>query len=215
MKTNVYSRTLFIYLILFTLLSGCRQKNPDYERVRSLAATLTAERQAAINLVGDHTLEEIATELWAIDKASMLAAGTFMMFNGSRDIAIFVAQGGAAANGTPYVYIGTINMVNNAIVDANQVFKNLNIDMNQVRTLEQLKAVLKNNGFSELTATAVPTLLATIRLGLRYMKTAAVAAVDVGSKTITDILVIPVFMLTPEMMYPWCQTGQGCQYIQN
>ena len=215
MKTNVYPRTIFIFLALFTLLVSCKPvDNPRYQQIRDQAATLAAGQTAAMNLVGDHMLQEIAPNLWAIDKATAVAAGTFMLFNDSQNVAIFVAQGATAPNGFHYTFIGAIDITHNTIVDAAAKFEQLGIDLKEVNSLEQLKCVLRNNGFSELTETTAPMLLATIRLGIRYLKTAGASVSTFGGNTIVDILAIPIFMLTPETMYPWCQGGKGCQTIQ-
>jgi hypothetical protein len=215
MKTNIYPRTIFIFLFLFTLLTSCKVKNSDVTKVRDQAATLAADQKAALDLVGDRTLQEAAPALWAIDQASVvMAPGAFMLLNQNREIAIFIAQGGLAPNGSPYTFVGVIDTAHNCIVDATRQFSLLNVDLSNVKTIDELKAVLKNRDFVELTEKTAPTILATIRLALGFLKTVGVGIATTMGTTISDVLVVPAGVLTPEFYYPWCDQGKGCQIIE-
>jgi hypothetical protein len=129
-------------------------------------------------------------------------------------VAVFVAQGGAASNGSPYTFIGFVNVTHNYIIDPAKAMSGLGIDFSQIKSLTELKAVLRNNGFDELTEKTAPTLLATIRLAMGYLKTLGVGISTTLGATISDVLVVPAGLLTPEYYNPWCQTGKGCQYIE-
>jgi hypothetical protein len=214
-QTNPFIRTILIFLLFALLLTSCKPvKNPDYQTVRSQAATLAADQQAAMDLVGDKTLQEAAPALWAIEQASMLAPGAFMVVNRVKDVAIFVAQGGLAPNGSPYTFIGFIDTAHNCIVDATRQSALLKIDFTQIKTLTELKDLLRSKGFVELTEETAPSLLMVIRLALGYLKSVGAGISQGVGATISDVLVVPAIMLTPEYYFPWCDRGKGCQTIE-
>jgi len=211
MKTNAYPRTLFIFLALFTLLTACKVKNPDYAPV----ATTIAGQMEAAQLIGSKDLQSAAPALWAINTAAtVITPGTFMVINKAKDVAIFVAQGGTAMNGSPYTFIGFVNVTHNYLVDPARAMGELGIDFSQIKSLTELKAILRNNGFDELTEKTAPTLLATIRLAMGYLKTLGVGISTTLGSTISDVLVVPAGILTPEFFNPWCEGEKGCQYIE-
>jgi len=219
MKTNYPDRdeimkrlciliTVWVWSIL---LFGCRQNNPDYGPI----ATTVAGQAEAVRLVGENDLQSVAPALWAISTASTtITPGTFMVINKVKDVAVFVAQGGTATNGSPYTFIGFVNVINNTIMDPTRAMAQLGINFSEMKTLAELKAALRNNGFIELTEKTAPSLLAVIRLAMGCLKTVGVGISTTLGATISDVLVVPAGILTPEYFYPWCEGGKGCQHVE-
>lgn len=205
---DFYTKTFVIFLLFALLLSGCAapdtRTQATMDAVKERAREAVEGKIAAMGLVGSNSLQNVAPDLWAINKAVTSQPGAYMLLNDVQQLAVFIAPGGKTAAGLTYYFTGFIDVSKTAIVDANRQLASLGIDP-QTKTLEEMLAALRSRGFTELTPVVAPTLVATLRLGLAFMK-------QLGT-TISDVLIVPTFMFTPETLYPWCD-GDNCQQIE-
>lgn len=123
------------------------------------------------------------------DEAALLA-GAYMVYSDAKQIAIFVTPGAGQ-----YTLIGAVDTAHTALLDANRLLVDFGIDIAKVKTLEELKAILRARGFSELSPGLLPMLHYALKLGLGYMR-------SVGGTAI-DLMVVPAFMMQPA----WCIDG--------
>jgi hypothetical protein len=195
---NIYTRTLMIFLLFALLFSACGEAKP------ALTDIARINDDGSVELVGGGTLDRIAPEAIAINAVLTIQRGAFALINEGQHIAVFIAPGGQTANGTNFYFSAFINTSRVALVDARRQLQMLGIDSAKIQTLQQMVNALKEQGFEELTCATTPTLIATLRLGMGFLR-------SIGS-TISDVLVVPAVMLTPEMMYPWMDcTGGMCE----
>jgi hypothetical protein len=194
-----YYRTRFVicFVILALMLSSCNASGADATRaaVYSQAKSAMECELAAVTLVGAQTLQQAAPNLWAISKAVTNQPGAWMYLNDCQKIAVFIAEGGKTASGASFYFSGFVNVERAAIIDANSTLISLGIDPAKITTLEDMTTALRARGFVELTAVGAPMLVSSLRLALGFLK-------SIGG-TLTDIMIVPTYVLTPDQLYPW------------
>lgn len=199
MNTQYYRTRLTVYFLMFAVIVTSCGDQPNtratLESVRSQAQQAIDARMAAIILVGGQTLQDTAPQLWALEKAINSCPGAFAYFNDLHHMAVFISPGGKAASGSMYFFAAWIDTSSVALVDATRQMVDYGIDPKKINNLEDMINALRSRGFVELTATRAPMLIATLRLAVGFIK-------SLGG-TISDVLVLPVGVFTPEMMQPW------------
>jgi hypothetical protein len=197
MITKYLQYRLVCYLLIIAVwITSCGESgaNATLESVRAQARAAVDGQMAAVTLVGAETLQEDAPALWAISKAIANQPGALMLYNDCQHLAIFISQGGKTASGQIYYFMGVVDTNTTAIVDATRQLISLGIDP-KLNNLEDMTNMLRARGFVELTATTTPLLLSTLRLAIGFLK-------SMGG-TISEVLVVPTYMLTPDQLYPW------------
>jgi hypothetical protein len=193
MITKYYNTRIIITVVILALLiTSC---TPDVQATRQ-AILGQAE---AITLLAGQSVEEAAPALYAINAVVSGASKdiSYMVFNESQQIALFVSKGPAAPVGGYYTYIATVDTAHGGLVNTLQYFKALGIRLGDIKTFSEFKAILRARGFTELTIGALPFLAQTVRLGLGFIKSCGGA--------VTDFLVVPAGLITTDELYPWCQ----------
>jgi len=186
MKTQYLSiRHLMYFILLALLITSCAQPNTEATRAKA----------AAVTLLGANTLQTATPELYAISKVVSSSPGAFMLFDDCARIAVFISPGGQTANGTIYYFAAFVDTVHTALIDANNTLIDFGIDPQKITTLEEMRTALRSRGFEELAPTTLPTLYGALKLGLGFIR-------SLGG-TITDIMIMPTYMLTPDMLFPW------------
>jgi len=206
MNTQFYKTRLVMVALLFALLfSGCA---PDTRTQATMAAVY---EQARIATNGTVTLEngtsygDIIPDVIAVNAVLTAQPGAYALINDAQNLAIFISPAGKNAQGVQYYLYGVINTSRTCLVDAQRALVGLGIDSSKLGTLEELKTVLRSRGFEELTPASAPALIGVLRLGMGFLRSLGGA--------ISDALVVPAIMLTPEQLYPWCD-GANCQTIE-
>jgi hypothetical protein len=198
---------VMVALLFALLFSGCTA--PD----RHTQATMDAVyEQARIATNGTVTLEngasytDITASAVAVNAVLTAQPGAYALYNDAQHLAVFLSPAGTNAQGVQYYLYGVINTSRTCIVDAQRILTGLGIDSSKLRTLDELKEALRAHGFSELNPVAVPTLIATLRLGMGFLRSLGGA--------LSDVLVVPAIMLMPEQIYPFCNSD-NCQTIDS
>jgi hypothetical protein len=212
MNTQFYRTRIMIIVIIFSLLSGCRAKIDTKATQQAvytsgmIAAKIDPETGRVIMMDTSDSLSSIAPDMIAISAVITAQRGAFMLFNDCQHLAIFISPAGQAAGKVQYYLYTFVDTSRNAILSANRMMSELGIDADDIKNLEDLTGQLKTHGFEKLAPASIPTLYATLRLGLAFLRT-------LGS-TISDILVIPAIMLAPDQLYPFCGSGNSCLSIK-
>lgn len=216
MNTQFYKTRLVMVALLFALLLlGC--VTPD----RKTQATVNAVyEQARIATNGTFTLEngasyaDITPDVIAVNAVLTTQPGAYALINNAQNLAIFISPAGTNAQGVTYYLYGVINTSRTCLVDAERALVGLGIDSSRLRTLEELKTVLRSRGFEELTPATAPALIATLRLAMGWLKTkgaeAAAGMRNLGLQNLSQLLVVPTLLLTPEMLNPYCGEEIDC-----
>ena len=205
MNTQQYNiRILLYFCLLSILITSC--STPD----RGAQATTTALYDTArIALDGRITkqpgqsYDSLTPEAIAISAVLTAQRGAFALVNDAEHLAVFLTPAGKNGTGATYYLYAIVNTSRTCLVNANWVLDELGIDRLNMRTLDDLTRELRYRGFVELTPAVAPTLLATLRLGIGFLR-------SLGT-SISDIIVIPALMLTPEQLSPWCGHELNCE----
>jgi hypothetical protein len=208
MNTQFYKTRLVMVALLFALLfSGCapnKRTQATMAAVKDTAREAVEGKIAAMGLIGSNSLQAVAPDLYAINRV-ISSGGGIAFFNDAQKIAVFMSPAGKTTTGEMYYLMGVVDTAKVAIVDAQRQLGLMG--MGEVKTLSELKAGLRANGFTELVATSCPTVIATLRLAMGFLR-------SMGT-SISHVLVVPAIMLTPEMLSPWCLDGTvNCQQIE-
>jgi hypothetical protein len=215
MVTQYYKTRLVMVALLFALLlSGCGPTlgaqatvNAVYEQARiATNGTLTLENGASYG--------DITPDVIAVNAVLTAQPGAYALINNAQNLAIFISPAGTNAQGVTYYLYGVINTSRTCLVDAERALVGLGIDSSKLRTLEELKTVLRSRGFEELTPATAPALIATLRLAMGWLKTkgaeAAAGMRNLGLQNLSQLLVVPTLLLTPEMLNPYCGEEIDC-----
>ena len=192
--TQLRTRYAFYSILLLFVYTSC-DRTPARQ---TEAATLDLARIALdgqVTMSNGRGLDSITPEAIAINAVMTGQRGAFALLNEGRHLAIFIAPGGQAPGGATWFISATVNTSRVALVDTRRQLQLMGIDSAKIQTLQQMVSALKSNGFTELTCAATPTLIATLKLGIGYLR-------SIGG-TLSDMLVVPSYMLTPEQLQPW------------
>lgn len=205
---DFYTKTFVIFLLFALLVSACaapnRKTQETMQAVKDNAREAVEGKIAAMGLVGSNSLQAVAPDLYAINRV-ISSGGGIAFFNDAQKIAVFMSPAGQTATGEIYYLMGVVDTAKVAIVDAQRQLGLMG--MGEVKTLSELKAGLRANGFTELVATSCPTVIATLRLAMGFLR-------GIGT-SISHVLIVPVIIFTPDMLYPWCEDSEiNCQTIQ-
>lgn len=154
-----------------------------------LIAVLFTSCQAPAQATRDAVMASARAAVDNVSEAGLLA-GAYMVYSDVQQIAIFVTPGGGM-----YTLIGAVDTAHNGLLDANKVLVDFDIDISRVKTLDELKTILRARGFEELTPGLFPMITYALRLGLGYLR-------SVGG-SVVDLLVVPAFLIQPA----WCIDG--------
>jgi hypothetical protein len=199
---NIYTRTAIVWLLLALLVSACASPSPAKQ---TEAAVLEKARivgsEGQLQLENGYTLANIAPEAVALKAYQMGAVGAYALYDTGRNLAIFICQG----NGEYYL-VSVIDTTHSALLGADRQLAQLGIKPDTIRSAEQLIGALRKVGFEELRPKEFPALMGSIRLAIRWLQTqgsrVVVGAGSMGA-TLSDVILIPAYILTPEMLYPW------------
>lgn len=213
MNTNIYTKTLMIFCLFALLLSSCTNSG-------ARATTVALYEQARIATNGTLTLEngasyaDITPDVLAVNAVLTAQPGAYALINSAQNLAIFIAPAGANAQGVQYYLYSVINTTRTCLVDAERALVGLGIDSSKLRTLEELKTVLRSRGFEELTPATAPTLIASLRLAMGWLKSRGAQAVagvrNLDLQNLSQLLVVPAILLTPEQLNPFCGNEIDC-----
>lgn len=211
MNTKIYTKTLLVWLLMALIFSGCEGKKSPVEQtaiaVRELARV---NADGSITLEGSTTLADLAPMAVALNETleARTASAALMYFRDADHIAFFVTTGQRGA-----MFLTAIDTNCTAIVDASAKLEQFGINLDNVHSLTQLERLLKDNKFEELTTEQIPTVIATLRLAIAWMKSQGgrvVAGIGGAGATISDILAVPAWSLSPENLYPF-DISEGVQ----
>ena len=191
------SRYILYTIIVALLLTACapttaqRTQTAVIERARfTLEGIRTSDGVAMSAIAGD---------LYAIAKVTEGANGAYLFYEAEQQIAVCLTEGGKMIGGGRYWFAGIIDVNHTALLDAGRAFRAMGIDIDDVNSLAELKTALQLRGFEQFAPASVPLLAGAVRLGIGFLRT-------LGG-TMSDILTIPAYMLTPEMLNPFCING--------
>lgn len=190
-------------IMLSNVLTACTPPRTGPQKTAQ-AVMLSAEQAlegkealAGLGIVGAQALDEAMPSLVAIDQVLAGSKGAWMFFDACGKIAVFVSNAGKSASGAYYYFVGWVDVARGQLIDGGEVLSAYGIDFGRIKTFEDLETTLRQRGFVRLTPAAMPTLAATLKAALSFVK-------SIGSIT---LFVAPGEMLTPEMLNPYCLDG--------
>lgn len=195
-------RIVMLILLFALLLSGCTPEGQTQKTMEAVYAQARIAVDGTVSLENGANYGDITAAAVAVNAVLTSQASAYALYNDAQHLAVFLSPAGTNAQGVQYYLYGVINTSRTCIVDAQRVLAGLGIDSSKLRTLDELKDALRAHGFSELNPVAVPTLIATLRLATGFLRT-------MGG-TLSDVLVVPAIMLSPEQMLPFCGDEIDC-----
>jgi hypothetical protein len=195
---NKLVTTIIILAILAISLASCAQ--PDSRATAQAQLDELSGAEIAASLIGGASIEAIGGELWAVDKAVFSQPGAFALLNDVQRIAVFVSPAGQTASGATYYMAAWIDTSTLRLLDGTTELIELGIHPSQLATREDIVSQLRSRGFVELTSATAPTLIASLRMAMVFLK-------GLGS-TISDVIIAPAYPLTNPW---WC--GDDCIQI--
>jgi hypothetical protein len=199
-------RAIIILVICISILAtGCTpDRGPQQTAVAALAQVGEGER-VAVALVGAQSIEAVSGALWAVDRAVFSQPGAWAMLDQANHIAWFFAPAGKTASGSSYFIGAAVDTARLVLVNGSAVLGEYGIDPRAMSTREEIERLLVARGFVRLTPAVAPTLVSSLRLACSFLK-------NLGT-TISDVLVIPAYMLTPEIYSPYCGHEITCSEL--
>lgn len=194
-------RDLFAVIIVAILLSSCQMPQTSGQATAEAVmnqAEIAVGRDALVGLgvVGMQALDEAMPSLVAIDKVLAGSKGAWMFFDACSKVAVFVSQAGKDATGAMFYFAGYVDVAKGKLIDGS-ILSQYGIDFSKIKTFEDFETALRQRGFVRMSPAYMPTLAATLRAALSFVK-------SIGSVT---IFVAPGEMLSPEMLNPYCMDG--------
>jgi hypothetical protein len=203
---NIYTKTLMIFLLFALLVTACAQADRRAIQAGQEAAdgyAAAVQLVSALPMLADGWISgaQAGTSAWAISQAADGVPGTFVMLNKGRDIAVFIAPAAKDASGNVYWFYGAVDTTTKSIVD---LCARLQIcgGLTTAKTMADIDQMLQSNGFVRIDAKEIPMTVAALRLAMKYMKLGGAAVTKIGAGTISDFLVIPVFMFGVNPVFP-------------
>jgi hypothetical protein len=193
------------WICIAILATGCTpDRGPQQTAVAALAQVGEGER-VAVALVGAQSIEAVSGALWAVDRAVFSQPGAWAMLDQANHIAWFFAPAGKTASGATYYIGAAVDTARLVLVNGSTVLGEYGIDPRAMSTREEIERLLVARGFVRLTPAVDPTLVSSLRLAMSFIK-------NLGT-TLSDVLVIPAYMLTPDVYLPYCDREIMCNEL--
>lgn len=206
MNTQYYRiRIIITTIILALVITSCNAPGAQ-ATTTALYDTARIAVDGRITMQPGQSFDSLAVDAVAINAVLTAQRGAFALVNDAQHLAVFLTPAGKNGNNATYYLYAVVNTSRTCLVNANWVLDELGIDRQKLQTLDDLTRALRARGFTELTPAVAPTLLATLRLGIGFLR-------SLGT-SISDIIVVPALMLTPEQLSPYCGHELSCQGIQ-
>lgn len=209
---RTYTRFVMIFLMFALIVSACATGQPDTQA--TVSAVYDAGMVAAkvkpsgqVYLLNGATIGDITPAMLAVSAVTTGQQGAFMLLNRGSQIAVFISPAGNVAGKAQAYLFAFVDVSKTALLSANRMLYEFGIDTQDIHSLEDLTVRLRNRGFEQLAPASVPTLYASLRLGVAFLK-------SLGG-TITDLILVPAVLLTPDQLYPFCkEKPNSCVMIQ-
>jgi hypothetical protein len=194
------------WICIAILATGCTpDRGPQQTAVAALAQVGEGER-VAVALVGAQSIEAVSGALYAVDKAVFSQPGAWAMIDQANHIAWFFAPAGKTASGSPYFIGAAVDTARLVLVNGNSILVDYyGIDPRAMTNREEIERLLVARGFVRLTPAVAPTLVSSLRLACSFLK-------NLGT-SISDVMVIPIYMLTPDVYLPYCDREIMCNEL--
>lgn len=188
MKATYIGRFI-LYILVCLLLAGCGLKDARPGVVRATDAAIDAKALEAAKIFTRNG-QVSADEVLAVSAVMTGAKDAFMLWNSTKELAIYAAP--IVKDGVATWQVTFLDTARVAIVSSERIIQELGGDARSIKTLGDMRQFLSGAGFKEVsTATAaLAAVSSSARLALAFMRSC-------GSYTITPV-VLPAYFFSPD-----------------
>jgi hypothetical protein len=193
-------KTIMGWICIAIMITSCCTRTPAQQTMTAAGELARINADGSIDMENGMSVSMLAPFAVAANAATTAQPYAGAYLNDCQHLAIFITQGSGQ-----YYILTVIDTAHNAILGADRQLVELGIDATG-QTMEEMIAALRARGFERIPPGAAPTLFATIKLAVRFLSTNGarlVTGVKGLGSTLSDVIIVPAVLLTPEMLSPW------------